>query len=1347
MRKRFGYILLASLLLLPFENALQGQIRERSTTVNPSLERPVETAAATTAQTSSFFDGREGSFSPKWSGTVEVTSKADLNKMVKTPWFDGCALDPDVVNLPYKEILVPLGSNEEIEVAFAEAVDANEEMSADFRQSLSQSGLSITSQWYPAQNVVPGARVMRQNRPYQYLKVYPIQVSSDGSRIRKATTINYRINKVKNSQKRLGSGSQKTYASNSLLASGNWKKIAVFSEGIYKIDYNTLNAMGINPVTVDPRTIKVYGDNGGMLSQIAGESQNDDMVENSIFVSGQADGKFDQGDYILFYGASPHEWKYSTAYDRYYHRFNLYSDTTFYFITSGGNTGKRISSVASVSGATQTPSSTTKTTFYEKDLFNALQSGRAWLGESFDLNTDQTFSFNLPNLAPNTNLLVTTRVAARSNTPSAFSIREGNTNLGTINVINTNSNIYGSYYYRADWETFTLPSSSITDGSLDLSYSYNKPLSASVGYLDFIEVQYKQNLTTGGFDAWKFTATDNVGPGEVFEYNIAGGSNSFMIWDITDPVNARSQSFNMNGSNMNFAVNADSIKTFYAFNVNGAKTPTIYSNVPNQDLHGLSQVDYLIVTDKNFLSAAQKLATFHRETNNLSVHVVTVPQIYNEFSHGRQDPCAIRDFTKMFYDRGISNNSNPKYLLLFGDGSYDPKRRVSQDHVNFIPTYQSRKSMRPTESYTSDDFYGFLDDAEGYWGEKAALEGGTEDILFAVEGDSSINTHNLDLGIGRIPVATASEANYMVDKIIRYANDPSGLGDWRSKLVLAADHKDTDGIIHISQADSYTSRIEASNPCINLDKIYMDNYIMENTASGSRFPSGKYALIKSLNEGSLIVNYTGHGGEIGWSNSSILEVTDILNLQNGNRLPAYVTATCEFGRWDDPGRRSGAEVTFLREEGGSIAMFTTVRVVYSGPNYILNTNFYKYALQWDSTLNRMPTMGEIFMKTKNDSWLGGINNRNFTLMGDPALTLAYPKLNTVITNINGVAVQDTVVDSLGALSLVTVQGEVRDPAGNLQSGFTGDLFVTVFDKPSRFTTKRSPFNFLWQKNKVFNGKASVQNGVFSFQFVVPVDVSYEDGNGKISLYAENGSTDAGGCRTQIYIGGSGDSTIADNKGPELELYMNDEKFAEGGMVGPDPLMIASIFDENGINTVGSGVGHELTAVLNGNESNVIVLNDFYEASKNSYQEGEIRYPFQELPAGEHLLRVKVWDVANNSSEAEITFLVADDASMALGHVLNYPNPFTTNTKFFIEHNRNGQLLDVQVKIYTVSGRMVKSLESSFFADGNLYCDLEWDGLDEFGDVLGRGVYVYQVSVQDQSTGERVSRFEKMVVLR
>jgi hypothetical protein len=1298
------------------------------------------------ARPSSSFDGSKGIFVPEWKSSVPVSLKSDRKQMVSAPWFKGASLDADVVNLPYFDLVVEVGPSEGLTLLQSNAENMSEESSADFRSSISESGLKISDSWYPSSPVVLGETEQRSGKYFQHVKIYPIRVSSNGDRVEKAELVRYQLGRQRVS--RLSGGQRSTarnYASSSVLASGDWFKLGIVGDGIYRLDYAYFQQLGIDPGTINPNSIRIHGNGGSMLPQTAGEFPHDDLVENAIFVSGSGDGQFNPGDFVLFYAEGPHKTQYSARMGRFVHQLNAYSDTSFYFLTWGGGNGRRITTQSSLSTSTFTPTDTRRFAWHEIDRFNPLNSGRSWLGETFDLTTRQNFDFSAPGILPSTQVLVSTRLAARSNYASSFTLREGNTAFGNITAPNTYTANYDAFYYRIKSTTTNIPSSQISDGVVNLVLEYQKPDASSIGYLDYIEVEYRSSLNMGGSPIFYFHAVDNAGLGQIFGYQIQGANSGTRVWDITDPVNVVEQGGNLSGSTFNFNVACPGVKRFMAFH-GGYLSPASAKRIGNQNLHALDQAEYIMVVPSEFVSAAQTLADFHRNQFARSVHVVKLHEIFNEFSSGRQDPTAIRDFVKMFYDRGLSNGTEPQYLLLMGDGSYDYRGRAVSSGGNFIPTYQCRKSSHNTESYTSDDYFGFLDDGEGFWGEKAATEVSETDFLYLAEGDTVVTTHALDIAVGRLPVSSAAQANQIVQKIIQYKQSDAGLGPWRNKVVLVADHKDADSYIHVSQADSYSPDIEAANACINIDKIYMDNYTMENTASGARFPDGKEALLKALDEGSLLVNYTGHGGEIAWSNASILDIADISSMRNGSRLPAYITATCEFGRWDDPARVSGAESLFLKEDGGAIAMFTTVRVVYSGPNYILNSNFYKYVLTRDTVENRMPTIGEVFMKTKNDSWLGGINNRNFSLMGDPALTLEYPEYQAVITTLNGQAV-DAIVDTLNALSLVTVEGEIRDASGQLIPNFNGDLYASVYDKPSQFTTKRAPFTFMWQKNKIFVGEASVTNGRFNFQFVVPIDISYENGNGKISLYARNTQTDAAGCNRAIRVGGSGQGGIVDDKGPELQLFMNDEQFVDGGMVNPDAVLLADVFDDNGLNTVGTGIGHELTAILDNNERDVIILNDFYSAARNSYQNGRITYPFKDLAPGEHHLKVKVWDVANNSSSGELTFVVADDAVMALGHVLNYPNPFSTRTEFFIEHNRNGSLLDIQIRVYTTAGRVVKTLRQDVFAEGNLFKGLEWDGLDDYGDAIGRGVYVYQVIIKDKTRGGSAHKFEKLVLLR
>ncbi|MEL7339717.1 MAG: type IX secretion system sortase PorU, partial [Bacteroidota bacterium] len=614
-----------------------------------------------------------------------------------------------------------------------------------------------------------------------------------------------------------------------------------------------------------------------------------------------------------------------------------------------------------------------------------------------------------------------------------------------------------------------------------------------------------------------------------------------------------------------------------------------------------------------------------------------------------------------------------------------------------------------------------------------------------------VNT--IDVPIGRIPVINEEEAKQMVDKIIRYATNPTGegFGSWRNRVLLIADHKEGEGSTHVRQADSYSAPIQSADPCINIDKIYMDNYPLEITAGKSRFPEGRAALLAALDQGSLIVNYTGHGGEFAWSNSRIFENSDIGNLQNQDRLPVVITATCEFGRYDNPDLRSGAELMLLAPEAGAIGLFTTVRLVYSSPNETLNRNLYKHILTFDSTKNRMPTLGEVMMRTKNATFKSGsfsnLNSRNFTLMGDPGLILNYPQLKARITEINNAPVIEGEIDTLRSLARISIRGVVEDAGGQQLTNYNGDMDVTVFDKPSRFVTRLSNFTFFWQKNRLFNGKVTVDNGEFFFEFVVPIDISYENGFGKISLYFHNDEFDGTGCYRELHIGGTDPDAVVDKQGPDVDLFMNDNRWRDGGVTGTDPYLYAEVFDENGINSAGVGIGHEITAELDGGEE-FYVLNDFYQSEANSYQRGTVRYQLNELAEGPHTLKIRVWDVANNFAEDETNFIVTSDPIAVLDQVMNYPNPFGDDpTTFMVSHNLDGKDVRLKIVISNLNGQIVKVLEEEFYAVGNVYEGMQWDGKSANGSPLANGMYVYRVLLEDMASGQSIEAASRLVLLR
>ncbi|MQY79206.1 MAG: type IX secretion system sortase PorU, partial [Bacteroidetes bacterium] len=719
-------------------------------------------------------------------------------------------------------------------------------------------------------------------------------------------------------------------------------------------------------------------------------------------------------------------------------------------------------------------------------------------------------------------------------------------------------------------------------------------------------------------------------------------------------------------------------------------------------------------------------AEYHINSDNLAIEVVTPGQIFNEFSSGAPDVAAIRDFVKMIYDRGTPENLI-KYLLLFGDGSFD-NISEHENNTNYILTYQSENSIRPTQSYVTDDFFGLLDDTEG----------GSDGLI--------------DIGIGRLPVTTVEEAQEIVDKITRYGN-PEAMGDWRNNICFIGD--DEDNNIHMRDANTLATFIDTVYPSFNVQKIFLDAYPQVSSPRGESYPEVNTAINNRINSGALIINYTGHGNERGLAHEQILSMDDIPSWKNKNRLPLFITATCEFSRFDDIDREingeikrktSAGEKVILNTLGGGIGLLTTTRLVYSSPNFILNQNFYKYAFKRDSQMKPYK-LGDILRLTKNVSG-SGINKRNFTLLGDPALALSYPLYNIITDSINGHDIETA--DTLEALSRVTISGHIENLTGEIMDTFSGIVYPMVFDKPSTVTTlgndETPVMQFMVQDNVLYKGKASVSNGNFSFSFVVPKDISYNIDYGKISYYATNSVFDANGVYKEILIGGFSTDYLSDEEGPEIELYMNNRNFVSGGITDENPKILAFISDPNGINTVGNGIGHDITAVLDDDYRNLIVLNNYYESDLNSYQSGKVEYPLSGLSEGNHIIVLKIWDILNNSAEASIEFVVTRSSGFIIEELFNYPNPFTDNTSFVFEHNQAESELNILLQVFTLSGKIIKTIETQIYSDGFRSDPIIWDGLDDHGNKIGTGIYIYRLQVRS-SNDQMVVKTQKLVILR
>lgn len=1253
---------------------------------------------------------------PLYNRFTESESKSFL-------WFDGAQFDPSRNFLPYfferKEVFSSAPVTARLENAMYEVMDPN---------SVAVVGTQINE--VGAEPLIEAYVSNSREHYYSNVRIVPIRRNESTGNLERLVSFDLKISSRPETQRNVQQ--QITYASSSVLATGTWYRVGVVNDGVHKLDYTLLSSMGIDMSSVDPRNIRVYGKGRGQLSFSNYVPHADDLEESAIFVQGESDGVFDQSDYVLFYGVAPNTWTYDTLSNKFHHHVHDYSDTTYYFITTDLGPGSRIQAQGSSSlAATHTVNTFDDYGYHEYDHENLIKSGRTWYGEKFDIISTYSFAFNFPNIETGELAWCDVDMISRASTANSYNVScQSATSLLSIGAAQTNT-YYAPYAIAGNEDITFTPTGSV------VTVTVTRNTTGALGYLNWIEVNVRRQLRMSG-SQMGFRDVNSVGAGNVAEYYFSNYTANTTIWDVTDYANPKQQIVTPSAGDLVWKLPADSMHEFIAFEGNQFFTPVFHGQVVNQNLHALQPVDYIIVAHPNFMAQAIELANLHGDVEGLSSVIVTPQQIYNEFSSGAQDVTAIRDFVKMLYDRAATAEELPKYLLLLGDGSYDNKSRIP-NNTNFIPTFQNLNGLGLTESYVSDEFYGLLNDS-GEW-------------------DTGSDIGDCDIGVGRFPVQSVAEAQGIVDKIRFYMtkqqpvvnaaactnNQCSAGGEWRNTVVFIGDDEDSN--IHMSQADQLATMVDTGYNNYNVDKIYLDAYQQEQTPGGERYPTVNEAITRKVDKGCLIMNYTGHGGEVGLAHERVVEVQQINAWDNLCNMPLFVTATCEFSRYDDPSRTSAGEYVILNPNGGGIGLFTTVRLVYSTPNFVLNRNFYKTVFE---PLNgEMPHIGDVYRITKDISG-NSVNNRNFTLLGDPALKLNYPANNVVTTEVNSHPVNMSQADTLNALSRVTIKGFVADTAGNQLTGFNGILYPTVFDKPATITTLQNdppnaPFVYKLQRNILYHGKVSVVNGNFEFSFVVPRDISYQYGMGRISYYAEDGVTDAQGFYENLVVGGSNANAVPDNTGPSIRLFMNDSLFVTGGITDENPKLFAMVTDSNGVNTVGNGIGHDIVAVLDEETDNAVVLNDYYQSNINSYQSGTIIYPFVGLTEGKHTLSLKVWDVYNNSSTVVTEFVVVAASGLQLRHVLNYPNPFTSTTSFYFEHNQCCTDFDVMIQIFTVSGKLAKSINQHVYSEGYRSQAIEWDGTDDYGDKLGRGVYIYRMYVRT-SDGLVAEQYEKLVIL-
>lgn len=1102
---------------------------------------------------------------------------------------------------------------------------------------------------------------------------------------------------------------------NSVLSEGTWVKMEFSEHGIYKIDRSTLSAMGFDINDLDPRNLAIFGFPGGMLPQDNSEYETLLLSELAITVEGESDGNLNSEDYVLFYVDRVNKQTFDG--NNYQSVKNLYSDQLFYYLTVKDVPGKRVDLQPNLEGDFPLLDYYDKVISHEQDLINILNSGREWYGERFDLQTPLTFSFPLENLKADQNIELTFTGVSQSFIGSGVDLT---LNQEAIGAINFNSIPDARYGIKGDERsgTFSVEASTFaTNPTLELSALFeNNGANNAVAYINRFILSVPTSLT---YQSTPYTFTNKRSLGsDLVNYKIQNTPSQTLIWDITDVMTPSEQQTGVDSNDISFGTFSDTLREFVIFTPDDTPLVTNFEAQANQNISGQVVPDLLIVTNDLLLSQAQRLADFRSNHDELEVSVVTLDQLYNEFSAGRQDISAIRNYARFLKE----NSDRFKYLLMFGKGSYDYKDRV-ETNTNMVPTYEARNSLHPLLSFSSDDFFGFLDSDEGKWEE------------------SSSGDHMLDIGIGRIPATTIEQATIAVDKIIDYQTSPQSLGDWRSRLVFVAD--DGDRNIHQRDADQLATLIDTAYADYNVTKLYLDSFDQQRRPNGEFSPEAENALLDAVDEGALIINFTGHGAETGWMQERVLTLESIDEWNNSSKLPLLVTATCEFGRNDDPNIFSGAEKLIFKADGGALAMVTTARPVFSSTNYDLNVAFYGSIL--NESNGEYPRLGDIIRFTKNNSLRGSLN-RNFLLLGDPSMRIAYPENQIRINTINDDLLNVDSPDTLRALQQVSITGVVES-SNQIIRNFNGVLKFTLLDKNITVQTKGTEsevFEFKERNSTLFSGSASVTNGQFQLDFVVPKNINYQFGKGKMTFYATDldNASDALGASVDFILGGTNEEIIADNNPPTIRPFLNDTSKVQTYFVKPDTDLILLLEDENGINISTSGIGQDISATLN--DSVTYSLNDFYTTQLDSFQKGIVNFPMRNLPLGANRLDIKVWDTHNNVSNAILEFVVTDENSTSISEINAYPNPFINNMTFAVTHNSAGRSLELVIEVFNQKGEKVTSLYSVKQVATNTEI-ITWDGTDNTGSSLPPGVYIYNTLLRSEDSEIVHSSRKKLII--
>lgn len=1095
------------------------------------------------------------------------------------------------------------------------------------------------------------------------------------------------------------------YAESSKLASGTWVKIAVEKSGIYKLTYEQIASMGFS----DPASVGVYGYGGAIMEEDFGELDSlarpeDDLPLISVYREKGSDGVFSAGDYLLFYAQGSDKIEYDQDSERFVSTDNYYSLKGYYFLgDAGGCREMGMSEALGVEPDTVMEHGLMHYCLLPRET-NLLKSGRRWYGSRLSSAVPtRDFATGLGRIDISRPITLRLELMAYSSVSTSAELSLNGTSISTLNF----SRITDTQYQVGRLSTKTGEFYCSTAGEPVFSITYSPSASSDYAYVMRLDATATCSLSlSGGSQLIYYPYERNTHPFAYFK--VADAPSGSQIWDISDPLNISRCPSELSGGSLSFAAAHVLDKTYLAVNPGyDFPSPETVGQVAAQNLHALEQCDMVIISPAEYSEQAERIAALHREDDGMTVHVVTPEQIYNEFSSGTPDATAIRWFMKMFYDRAASGRTpEPRYLLFVGRSYYD--NRGIENAVPSQLSYQSEESLNESSySYVSDDYFGMLDDDEC-------------DVIY--------NTR-MDIGVGRLPVASAAEAEIAADKIIAYSRDES-LGDWRTKFIFVGD--DNENNLHSQQSDSRAEQMRSINKSFNADKIFLDAFDMEQTTQGSAFPGARDKMLADLKSGALFFCYHGHGSTSALAHELILTRSDVQAMDNAH-LAFWMVAACDIGRFDTPNEGS-IGMDMFQSRGAAIGVLTSTRVVFSQSNDNLVRCIMNYAVPSEDGVSYR--LGDIVSQGKGDR-RGDMNKMNYVFFGDPALKLKYPEKRVSITSINDSAPEDAQMKALGIVSL---SGRVEDFDGSALSDFNGNVAITIYDKPDSITSGchkvSQPVEYTDFKTVLYRGSAKAENGLFSAVFMVPKDINYSPGNGRIALYASDEDTgiDAAGYNESFTVGGSDENYEETTEGPQIRLYLNTPEFRSGQTVAPSPVMYAFFYDEYGINSSSAGLGHDIIMTLNGEQT---VMNDYYVSSSGDYSSGSLTNHFSRLADGNYTLSLKAWNMQNVSSTASIDFTVSAGQAAVISN-------FTASAGAdALEMSLNYDLPENDVKVifyvYDLAGLPCLKQTAELNGDGSY--SASWNLATESS--ITNGVYIARAEV---ITADNVSSSQTLKIL-